>query len=257
MKDDAGSLNGVLQVPAPVWYRGQTSVNHTLLPTMGRRPQLIEREVAMLNRFKQDAPKALSQHPESEWDWLFLARHHGLASRLLDWSESPLIALYFAVSEFTGPAGNRPQSADDNLADGAVWCLLPTLLNEGRFSLGPLEIPMFEDPESGLDTYLPASVQASLRGQRLGTSTIPPAAGLGMRTNPRMQSQLGVFTIIHNNLIPVSEARPDGLHVWRYRIPWEKKEDIRLELSLLAVNQITVFPELDNMASSAERSNHV
>ena len=240
MKDDAGSLNGVLQVPAPVWYRGQTSVNHTLLPTMGRRPQLIEREVAMLNRFKQDAPKALSQHPESEWDWLFLARHHGLASRLLDWSESPLIALYFAVSEFTGPAGNRPQSADDNQADGAVWCLLPTLLNEGRFSLSPLEIPMFKDPESGLDT-----------------STIPPAAGLGMRTNPRMQSQLGVFTIIHNNLIPVSEARPDGLHVWRYRIPWEKKEEIRLELSLLAVNQITVFPELDNMASSAERSNHV
>lgn len=224
---------------------------------MGREPQLIEREVAMLNRFKQDAPKVLIKEPESEWAWLFLARHHGLASRLLDWTESPLVGLYFAVSEFTGAAGNRPQSAEDEQADGTVWCLLPTLLNGDRFSTDPFEIPMFEDPGSGLDTYLPASVQTSLRGQQLGTSTIPPAAGLGMRKNPRMQSQQGVFTVIHNNLTPVNEARTDGIHVWRYRIPWEMKPAIRQELSLLGVSQLTIFPELDNMASSAGRLAHV
>ena len=257
LSDDARSLGETRQYPVPpVWYRGQANAKHSLLPTMGREPQLLEREVAILNRFKQDAPKVLANQPKSEWDWLFLARHHGLASRLLDWSESPLIGLYFAVSEFAGPAGNRPQSIEDERVDGTVFCLLPTLLNDRRFPTGPIEIPMFEDPQSGLDSYLPASVQASMRSQRLGTSTIPPAAGLGMRKDARMQSQMGVFTIIHNNLTSINDARPDGLHLWRYAIPHDKKQEIRNELSLLGVSQLTVFPELDNIASSAERSAH-
>lgn len=257
LKEDADSLGTEFQAPVPpVWYRGQADATGDLLPTMGRNPALLGREVAILNRFKQDTPLALFDLPASEWDWLFLGRHHGLASRLLDWSESPLFGLYFAVSEFTGPAGNRPQSAEEEQAEGCIWCLLPTLLNGQRFSTNSVEIPMFDDPESGLDTYLPASIQTSLRGQQIGSSTIPPAAGLGMRKDARMQSQLSVFTIMHNNLTTISDARPDGLHVWRYMIPPECKAPIRCELAMLGISQLTLFPELDNVASSAARLGH-
>ena len=221
---------------------------------MGREPSLLEREVSLLNRFKQNAHAMLAQQPESEWDWLFLARHYGLESRLLDWTESPLIALYFAVSEFTGPAGNVRHFSEDESADAALWCLLPTVLNEARFPGGPGDIPMFDDPESGLDTYLPTSVQTSLRSQKPGTSTIPPAAGLGMRKLARMQSQLGVFTIMHNNLTSVEDVREDQLHVWRYRIPQSRKHALRQELSLLGFNPLTVFPELENVALAARSS---
>ena len=220
---------------------------------MGRNLSLLNHETEFLNRFKQNAHQMLGQHPESEWDWLFLARHHGLESRLLDWSESPLIGLYFAVSKFTGPAGNVPHADAVEGADGAVWCLLPTLLNEGRFDRRSLDIPMFEDAESGLDMYLPASVRTSLRAQNPGTSTILPAAGLGMRKLARMQSQQGVFTIMHNNVTPIEDARDDGMHIWRYKIPYDKKNYLRKELSLLGLNQLTLFPELDNLALAARK----
>lgn len=258
LSDDASALEEAPGVPVPpVWFRGQANADHNLLPAMGREPSLLGREVALLNRFKQNAHAMLGQQPESDWDWLFLARHHGLESRLLDWTESPLVALYFAVSEFTGPAGNVRHSSEDEAADAALWCLLPTVLNDGRFPGGPGDIPMFEDPESGLDAYLPASVQSSLRSQKPGTSTIPPAAGLGMRKLARMQSQLGVFTIMHNNLTSIEDARDDRMHVWRYRIPQSRKLTLRAELALLGFNPLTVFPELENVALAARSSVHV
>ena len=227
---------------------------------MGRNSDLLGREVAILNRFKQDAPRALADLPASDWDWLFLARHYGLASRLLDWSESPLIGLYFAVSEFTGSAGNSPQPAKEGAAEGCIWCLLPTLLNGQRFSANPAEIPMFGDPENGLDVYLPKDIQRDIQSssnkQRIGSSSITPAAGLGIRKNARMQSQQSVFTIMHNNLTTIDAAAPDEKHVWRYMIPPGYKAPIRRELAMLGISQLTLFPELDTVASSAARLGH-
>ena len=246
--DDAQALGEPAdELAPPVWYRGQPNAGHQLLPTMGREPEMLRHERVLLNRFKQNAHQMLERQPESEWDWLFLARHHGLESRLLDWSESPLIGLYFAVSDFAGPAGNAPYPGDE-ATDGALWCLLPTLLNDGRFSQGEIDIPMFEDETSGLDAFLPRSVELSFGAE------VQPVAGLGMRKLPRMQSQQGVFTIMHSRAIPIEEARDDGLHVWRYTIPSDGKERIRNELSLLGLRPLTVFPELDNVALAARRS---
>jgi hypothetical protein len=82
-------------------FRGVTSVRHTLVPSVGRQREGFGYSAAMesrlLGQFKREALPFLPTRPDSEWEWLALAQHHGVPTRLLDWSESPLVSLFFAV----------------------------------------------------------------------------------------------------------------------------------------------------------------
>jgi hypothetical protein len=129
-------------------------------------------ENALIKRFMQNATPHITVPPRDEWEWMFLMQHHRAPTRLLDWSESPLAALYFAVSnkEYAG-------------AVGAVWCLKPVALNRAanlKFEF-EAEIPAFgRDPV--LESYLPSRVQEN-------PSELFPVAIVGPRNTPRMAAQ--------------------------------------------------------------------
>ena len=124
---------------SPLWFRGCTNKDYSLVPSLWRPPYELKHEQALINAFKQNAVQFLGHRPNSEWEWIFLARHHTVPTRLLDWTESPLVGLYFATHSLE----ERHNNDDDK--DGALWLLLPTELNkQSHIALDEPDLPMFQ-----------------------------------------------------------------------------------------------------------------
>jgi hypothetical protein len=79
-------------------FRGVHDPAHTLIPKAGRRP--IDRtEQRILEMFGRELPGYLEHVPSDQWELLAVGQHHGLPTRLLDWSENPLAAAFFACDK--------------------------------------------------------------------------------------------------------------------------------------------------------------
>jgi hypothetical protein len=102
-----------------VLFRGQPATEK-LLPRIARRSfrhrgaTLLASEKGMIQHFRRRALPLLDFRPTNDWEWLAVAQHYGTATRLLDWTQNPLAALWFAVHQ-PGEKGSQ----------AAVWYFEP------------------------------------------------------------------------------------------------------------------------------------
>jgi hypothetical protein len=215
-----------------LWFRGQTNWRSKLRPSLARRRgDWIADETMLMRRFRQNASALVPAAQRSDWDWLLLMQHHGVPTRLLDWTENALAALYFAVVSQRG----RPSRSD-----GCVWVLDPVALNiASSVVVASNAIPTL-DVDPVLSDYQPNQVA-------LAANSLGPVAVLAVRMFPRLIAQSGVFTLVHRDRTPLEQIR-DSAYVGRILIPNDAKAAITQELSVVGVRRLSLFPELESVA---------
>jgi len=222
----AAATRLVAKIKQPLWWRGHSKACWELVPGVFRAepPKTEEKNLGL--RFMAKAPSRYSGCPRFDDNpaWLFLMQHYGLPTRLLDWSESPLVAAYFATN------GHREEP-------GTVWSLLPFKLNER--SLSALHVPMPRHP-SVIGLF-----DAALGGAPIGGDTV--AAVQPLETDPRMLAQHTVFTI-HASARSISALPDPGGILYRIDIPADAKAGFNREMRALGIRRSNLFPDLTSLA---------
>jgi hypothetical protein len=237
-----GILAGGNSVP---WYRGCRAGHSELKPTLFRHRDVVDidslkkLERQVLSRFKQQCVPYLTRSLDEPWEYVFLAQHFGVPTRLLDWTENPFVALYFALE--TNP------SLDD-CGDSTIWILDPAkwnqfVLAQSSYEGGPLST---DDPD--FTGYEPSPA---------GPTRKDPVGIYGTHNSARIVAQKGVFTIFGLNISPMEEMYlasdyPADCLV-RVNLPSDRLDGLRAGLSSIGITHSVIWQDLDGLARDIKR----
>jgi hypothetical protein len=231
------------------WFRGHTNIQYKLSPSILRCGNDIH-EFNLTKKFRLMAPGFGAELETGRLDrWLFLMQHHRAPTRLLDWTESVLVAAFFATEKAVeeGAIGN----------DAAIISMDPIALNKAA-GLSHFPVTWSQNPVLQTIKFAFGTQDETVNGQKLPFLELPSAI-YPSTIHARIASQKSCFTLHGSDKRDfewIFSGRPliQDKHLIKYRIPKERVRDIFRAVWDLGVTYATLFPDLDGLAKDLKYS---
>lgn len=227
-------------------YRGDRDVTWPLLTSLdklgGASPPHSKAalEEHILRNFIRYSRPYFAQPPENDWEVLVAAQHHGLPTRLLDWTYSPLVAAHFATVD------------DDRNSDRVVWRL--DWKSVHRFFRLPELALLIQDLEGILGGDRPMTpwvlFNTPAQAEPFACMLEPPSL------SPRIVAQSATFTLCSDKCQSFDrflEKHGLGSALTKFIIPAGETARFRDQLDLVSVDERRLFPDLDGVAAEMRR----
>jgi hypothetical protein len=241
--------------PEELWFRGDQQT-FPLLPSLYRKysKHWSYDEENLHERFRVRGTPYKPTLVQSEWDWYFLAQHHGLPTRLLDWTENVLVATYFAIAktinlsdrtDYDKARESRPKRSIYDNKSPVIWVLDAGTLNV--FSCKEDCVITVGGARS--DLYQTSKLIDRCEANRY------PIAILPTHSNERLAVQKGVFTIHGHENLPLDalvSSRDCAVRLAKIIIDRANTAHFWRELELLGVSESWLFPGLDSIANTVK-----
>jgi hypothetical protein len=228
-----------------LWFRGSRNAAWRLIPKLYRSKaptkDLLEDEDEIREEFVRRAPSLTTHNPRNAWEWYFLMQHYSAPTRLLDWTEDPQIALYFALME------------SEAYQDAAVWVLDPWRLNKLVLKtdevLPPGSDGLADSDRRKYEPWLPNRFDAKRRLRK------PlPVAIFPNQFDRRIAAQRSCFTVhgLKKDSLDSLFSKAQKL-LAKIVIPAYAIEDVRNELEGCSVDEATIYPDLEGLGKCVAR----
>jgi hypothetical protein len=226
-----------------LWFRGTSNQAYTLEPTLMRDTANLpksshdETEQELFFEFQARAPDLRSRNL-SDWEYLFYSRHHGVPTRLIDWTDTLGVSIYFALELFMD---GQLEGKGNPTAEPAIWILNPYSLNEKTWDFRDIILPRYlglQDQDYwDFGELLIGSGDWAWDG---------PVAIYPIQLSDRVRAQRGWFTIHGNNRSPLEAQYPKL--VWKIILEKQCIEEALHFLQWAGFNKFSIYPDFDNLA---------
>ena len=239
---------------ATLWFRGSGRATYTLSPSIHRHAtisapeKIIELETQVMDRFNQRSVPFLSKplDKKNDWEVLFFMQHYGIPTRLLDWSENPFIALYFALTSASYKIVSKKREYEE---DACIWVLDPVIWNQESLKDFSYKNGILSVEEHFVNSFKPRTPYENIREKPVGI--------FGTHNSSRIVSQRGVFTVFGKKLKPMEDTYVDDNFpqdcLIKLVIPKDKILALLNSLTSLGITDSVVYPDLEGLAKEVRR----